>query len=76
MKVNSTKLIERNSRMTRNGRSKRRTDGSMKKILDKFPSIGHLGHISSRRKRDTLAHVDSIMEGIEDQLSGLQVSKV
>lgn len=71
MKLNSTKVVDR--RTVRNGRAKRKTDGALKKILDKYPSVAHLGPVTLRKKRDTLDHVDSIMEDIKDQLTGLQV---
>lgn len=80
MKLNSTKMIENSRRTTRNGRIKRDVsdesifDESLQKILTNYPSVAHLGPGSSRKKRDTLDHVDSIMEGIKDKLTGLEVS--
>lgn len=71
MKVNSTKPIIEHKRLAR---SARKNKHSIDKLLQKYFDRVDLEKITLRKKRDTLDSVESIMENIKDQLSGLQVS--
>lgn len=83
MKVNNTK-VEDHRRVQRHNKRRIRSvddvelaeeivDGPLKELLDKYPSVIHLGPMSSRKKRDALDRMESVLKDITDEISGLEV---
>lgn len=48
-------------------------ENPLKELLDRYPSVAHLGPLNSRKKRDALDHMESVLKDITDELSGLEV---